>query len=332
MRAGTLVFRAAGASPRRSHSVSYVTIVHHAAVPAATSPLTYFQAVVLGLLQGVTELFPVSSLGHTVLFPTLFGWNALVRAQSDTESFWLALVVMLHVGSAIGLLIYFWRDWVGIVRGFFHTLVTRRIETSTERLAWLIVLATIPAGILGLALEHPIRVALAKPAAAAFFLMVNGVMLIGAERLRRRAEVRSLAAREGLNPEGGRQLETLDYKEAAVIGTFQSAALIPGISRDGVVMVGGLVRGLDNEDAAKFAFLLATPIILAAGIVKAPDLTGPLGNGIRGQAIVAALSAAFASVIAVHYLLRYFRKGNLIPFGIYCLVFGAGMLIYTAVS
>jgi len=295
-------------------------------------PLSWFQAVVLGLLQGVTELFPVSSLGHTVLFPTLFGWNSLVDAQSDTQSFWLALVVMLHVGSAIGLLIYFWRDWVRIVQAFFHTLATRRVETSSERLAWLIVFATIPAGIIGLALERPIRVALSKPTVAAVFLMVNGLMLIGAERLRKRAEVRSLARREGLNVEGFRDLDTLDYREALVIGTFQAAALIPGISRDGIVMAGGLVRGLDNEDAAKFAFLLATPIILAAGLFKFSDLTGPLGDGLRGQAVVAAVFAAIGSIVSVHFLLRYFKTKNLIPFGIYCLVFGGAMVVYTTVS
>ena len=327
-----LLFRAAVSPVRAAPPVTSLSIAHHAIVPAVASPLTYFQAVVLGLLQGVTELFPVSSLGHTVLFPTLFGWNSLVKAQSDTESFWLAFVVMLHVGSAVGLLIYFWRDWVRIVRGFLRTLVTRKIETSTERLAWLIVLACIPVGILGLLFEHPVRVALAKPEVAAVFLMVNGVMLIGAERLRKGAEVRALAAREGLNREGYRKLETLEYKEAIVIGTFQTLALIPGMSRDGVVMVGGLLRGLDNEDAAKFSFLLATPIILAAGVFKFPDLTGPLGAGIRGQAVVAAVSAAIAAVFAVHFLLRYFRNNNLIPFGIYCLVFGGGMVVYTAVS
>jgi undecaprenyl-diphosphatase len=306
--------------------------LHSVAIPAATEPLTWLQAVVLGLLQGVTELFPISSLGHTVLFPTLFGWNGLVHAQSDTESYWLALVVMLHVGSAVGLLIYFWRDWVKIIRAFFRTLATRRAETPEERLAWLIVLATIPAGLIGLALEHPIRVALSKPEVAAVFLMVNGLMLIGAERLRKRAEVRSLARREGLNVEGYRDLDTLEYREAVAIGTFQAAALIPGISRDGVVMAGGLLRGLDNEDAARFAFLLATPIILAAGIFKFSDLTGPLGTGIRGQAVVAAVFAAIGSIASVHFLLRYFKRGNLIPFGIYCLVFGGAMVIYTTVT
>src|SRR5579863_794121 len=163
---------------------------HAAGVVASGSPISWFQAVVLGLLQGVSELFPVSSLGHTVLFPTLFGWHTVVDMQSKPESPWLAFIVMLHVGSALGLLAYFWRDWVEIVTAFFRTLAKRRIETPTERLAWLIVIASIPAGILGLALEHEIRVALAKPAAAAWFLMVNGVILLSAERVRKRSEVR----------------------------------------------------------------------------------------------------------------------------------------------
>jgi len=201
---------------------------------AAHNLISSFQAIVLGVLQGATELFPVSSLGHTVLFPNLFGWHNVVAWQSESESPWLAFVVMLHVGSAIGLLIYFWRDWVAIVKAFFATLGKRRIETPTERLAWLIISATIPVGILGVALEHPIRVALAKPLSAAIFLMVNGCILLAAERFRRRAEVRALALREGLNEEGSRRLETLEFKEAGVIGVAQSSALIAGISRDGM--------------------------------------------------------------------------------------------------
>jgi undecaprenyl-diphosphatase len=295
--------------------------------------ITTFQAVVLGILQGATELFPVSSLGHTVLFPTLFRWHNIVTWQSQPESPWLAFVVMLHVGSAIGLLIYFWRDWIAVIRAFFATLAKRRIETSTERLAWLIICATIPVGILGLAREHLIRDALAKPLAAAVFLMVNGCMLIYAERYRRRSEVRELARREGLNPEGGRRLETLEFREAGVIGVAQSAALIPGISRDGVVMTAGLVRGLDNSDAARFGFLLATPLILAAGLAKFSDLTGPLGGGgIRGAAVVAAIFAAITAIITVHFLTKYFEKRNLVPFGIYCLVFGAFMVVFTLVA
>jgi undecaprenyl-diphosphatase len=293
----------------------------------ASAPLTWFQAAVLGVLQGVTELFPISSLGHTVLFPTLFGWHNLVRVQSRPESFWLAFVVMLHVGSAVGLLIYFWRDWVAIIKGFFRTLRTRKVETPTEHLAWLIIAASIPTGILGLLLEHPVRVALAKPTAAAVFLVINGVILIGAERLRKRG---ALAA-PGTQGGRARPLDTLTYKEATGIGFVQSTALIAGISRDGVCMTAGLLRGLSNEDAARYAFLLATPIILAAGLFKLSDLTGPLGAGIRGQAVLAAVCAAIAAIFAVHFLMRYFRTRNLVPFGIYCIVFGLAMVIYTTV-
>ena len=301
---------------------------------AATHNLiSTFQAIVLGVLQGATELFPVSSLGHTVLFPTLFRWHNVVSWQSQSESPWLAFVVMLHVGSAVGLLIYFWRDWIAIIGAFFTTLGKRRIETPTERLAWLIIAATIPVGILGVALEHPVRVALAKPLSAAIFLMLNGCILLAAERYRRRSEVRALAAREGLNPEGARRLDTLEYREAGVIGVAQPSALIAGISRDGVVMTAGLARGLDNSDAARFGFLLATPPILAAGVYKVGDLTGPLGNGgVRGAAVIAAGFAAVTAIITVHFLTRYFKNRNLTPFGIYCLLFGAAMVVFTLVA
>jgi undecaprenyl-diphosphatase len=238
---------------------------------------------------------------------------------------------MLHVGSAIGLLIYFWRDWIALIKGFFATIPKRRIDTPTERLAWLIVVATIPVGILGLLLEKVIRQALAKPLSAAIFLMVNGCILLFAERYRRRAEVRELARREGLNPEGYRALDTMDFREAAIIGTAQTSALIAGISRDGVVMTAGLMRGLDNADAARFGFLLATPPILAAGLFKLSDLTGPNGNGIRGAAVIAAVCAAITAVFTVHFLTRYFRKGNLRPFGVYCLLFGAFMTLFTII-
>ncbi|HEY4810084.1 MAG TPA: undecaprenyl-diphosphate phosphatase [Solirubrobacteraceae bacterium] len=298
------------------------------AIPLA-SAISYFQAIVLGALQGITELFPVSSLGHTVLFPTLFGWNKLVDAQSQKESFWVAFVVTLHVGSALGLLAYFWRDWVQIVRGFLRTLTTRRIETADERLAWLIIAASIPAGVLALALQHPLQTLTAKPKVAAVVLMVNGLILFAAERFRRRAEVRELAAREGAKPDGARELNTLEYREAVVVGVAQSTALVAGISRDGVTMGAGLARGLDHSDSARFAFLLATPIILAAGIVKLPDLLGHQGDGIRGQALVACIVAAVTAVITVAFLVRYFKTRTLVPFAIYCLLFGLGMVVYT---
>jgi undecaprenyl-diphosphatase len=291
---------------------------------------TTFRSIVLGALQGLSELFPVSSLGHTVLFPKLFGWNQIVAFQSRTESPWLAFIVMLHVGSAVGLLIYFWRDWIAIIKGFFTTLRMRRIETSTERLAWLIIAASIPTGILGILLEHAARVATAKPEVAAVFLVVNGFILFGAERLRRRSEVRELAGGEAAKADGGRSLDSLRYREGAFVGFAQAAGLIAGISRDGMCMAAGLLRGLDNADAAKFGFLLATPIILAAGIFKVGDLTGPNGDGIRGAAFLAAVVAAIVAVFTVHFLTRYFRKGNLNPFAAYCVLFGAAMVVYNA--
>jgi len=295
----------------------------------ATSPITYLQAIVLGVLQGATELFPISSLGHTVLFPTLFGWNKLVDAQSRPESFWLAFIVMLHVGSALGLLFYYRRDWAQIIGAFFRTLSTRRARTGTERLAWLIIVASIPAGILGLAFEHELRTLTAKPEVAAIFLMVNGCALFAAERFRRRAEVRELAVREGAKADGGRELDTLEYREAFIVGAVQSTALVAGISREGVTMGAGLARGLDHSDSARFAFLLATPIILAAGLFKLPDLLGHLGNGVRGQALVACVSAAVTAVFTVSFLVRYFKTRTLIPFAVYCLLFGLAMVIYT---
>ena len=292
--------------------------------------ITTLQAVILGVLQGVSELFPISSLGHTVLLPHLFGWSNIVRWQSAAESPWLAFIVMLHVGSAIGLLGYFWRDWVAIVRAFLRTLRRRRIEASTERLAWLIVVASVPVGVIGIALEHILRVATARPEIAAIFLTVNGLMLLGAEQLRRRSAVRE-RARHGAGEKDGRDLSSLAFREAAVIGLGESTALIAGISRDGVVMAGGLLRGLDNEDAARFGFLLATPIILAAGVLKLGDLLGANGDGgVRLAALIAAGCAAVTAVITVHFLTRWFARGSLRPFGVYCLVFGAAMIAYNA--
>ena len=264
-----------------------------------------------------------------MLFPTLFGWGRVVAIQSQSESPWLAFVVMLHVGSALGLLWFYRHDWVQIITAFLRTLPKRRIETPTERLAWLIVVASIPAGVLGLAFEHTFRTLTAKPLAAAVALIANGVVLLAAERYRRRAEVRALAVREGAKRDGGRELRTLEYREALLIGAAQSTGLVAGISREGVTMGAGLARGLDHSDSARFAFLLATPIILAAGIFKLPDLTGHLGNGIRGQAIAACAAAALAAVFTVRFLVGYFRTRTLTPFAVYCLLFGLVMILYT---
>ncbi len=290
--------------------------------------MTYFQAIFLGLLQGVTELFPVSSLGHTVILPKLLGWNDLVAAQSANESFFLAFLVGLHVATALALLVFYWRTWVDIVRGILVSLGTRRIETSTQRLGWLLAVATIPAGLVGVAFEHPLRTLFAKPLAAAAFLFLNGLVLATAEVLRRRAAVRSIAVAHGLNPEGARRLDTLEFREAGLVGLAQVFALLAGISRSGITMAAGLGRGLDHEDAARFSFLLATPIILAAGVYKLPDLLGPNGHGVVGQVLAGSAAAAVAAYVSVRSLTRYFTTRTLTPFAVYCLVAGAGLVVW----
>ena len=294
--------------------------------------ISYFQAIIIGLLQGITELFPVSSLGHSVIVPGLLGWDNIVKAQSANESFYLAFLVGLHVATALALLWFFREDWVRIIPGFFRSLRHRRIETKDERLAWLLVVATIPAGITGLLLEHSLRTLLAKPEAASIFLVVNGAILALGERARRRSEVRALAVEHGLNEDGARRLDTLEFQEAGVVGIAQILALFAGISRSGITMVAGLVRGLDHEDAARFSFLLATPIILAAGVYKLPDLLGHNGNGIRGQVVVGSIVAAASALFAVRFLLRYFQSRNLNPFAWYCLTVGAASAIYFALN
>ena len=306
-----------------------ITTAHHFALIVAhsggvghalaqQSKITFFQAIVLGILQGVSELFPVSSLGHAVVFPALFDWHNLVASESKPESFWLAFVVALHVGTALALVAFFWRDWTAIVGGLVHSTITRTITTPTERLGWLLVVATIPAGITGLLLEHELRVLFSKPLAASIFLVVNGFILFGGELARRRAEIRE---RRGHLP--ARELKTLDFREAGVIGTAQVLALLAGISRSGITMVAGLIRGLDYQDAARFSFLLATPVILLAGVFKIPDLLGPLGDGVRAQALVGALCAFVGAFVSVAFLTRYFKTRTLWPFGLYCLAMGS---------
>jgi undecaprenyl-diphosphatase len=297
--------------------------------------ISYLQSVVIGLLQGATELFPVSSLGHSVLVPALIGgsWQHLVTESatgSSEASPYLAFIVALHVATAMALLWFFRTDWVRIIRGFFRTLKTRKVETSDERLAWLIVVATIPVGLTGLLLEHTFRTLFAKPLAAAIFLMINGIILLLGERLRRASNVQDPVAEIGPSEDGStavlverRTLHRLAYREAGFIGLFQTLALFAGISRSGVTMVAGLLRGLDHEDAARFSFLLATPVILAAGVLKLPSLAGPAGAHIHGQVVVGMLVAGAAAYLSIKYLVRYFETRTLTPFAIYSLVAGA---------
>lgn len=323
--------------------------------------LSYLQAIVLGALQGVTELFPVSSLGHSVLVPAWLGgsWADLITqgtTQDSGASPYLTFVVALHVATALALLVFYRHDWARLIGGFITSLRVRRIETPTQRLAWLIVVATIPVGITGLALEHVLRTLFARPLASAVFLSLNGFILLGGERLRRRAAERStarptpdgaatgapspgdrpvrgrsaggrseLAARTAPARTGfpHRELSTLAYREALVVGAVQTFALLAGISRSGVTMVAGLTRGLDHEEAARFSFLLATPVILAAGVLKLPSLAGPAGRGIHGQVVVGAIVAGVAAYASVRFLTRWFTTRTLTPFAVYCLAAGA---------
>jgi undecaprenyl-diphosphatase len=307
-------------------------VLHH-----QVNHLSYFHAIVMGLLQGVTELFPVSSLGHSVILPQLLGWTDLATAQSQPESFYLAFIVGLHVGTAVGLLAFYWRDWVRLVGAFFATLRTRRVESPDQRFIWLLIFATIPVGIVGLVFEHRLRVLFAKPFAASVFLAINGVILIGGELIRRRTlankgRLRTAKGRHAAVPDdaggGFRRLETLTFTRGTAIGSTQILALFAGISRSGVTMVAGITEGLDHEDAARFSFMLATPVIFLAGLLKLSDLTGPLGNGIRTQTVVAAICAGIAAWVSVKFLVRYFQTKTLWPFGVYCLLAGTACAIY----
>jgi undecaprenyl-diphosphatase len=353
--------------------------------------MTYPEAMVVGLIQGVTELFPVSSLGHNVLIPALVGGSwARDLSVAAPESPYLAFIVGLHVATAIALLIYFWRDWIRIIRGFFSSIRRRDITTADEKLAWMIIVATIPVGFAGLLFEHTFRVLFGKPVLAAVFLVVNGLILFSGEKFRTKksraadaeaAQERNLAAptqvqREpaagvaavGLAAagEGGatvmparraghgshaavkdaqaeraaeleaairadRRLSKLDFLQTVIIGAAQILALLAGISRDGVTMVTGMFRGLSREDAARFAFLLATPVILAAGALKMGDLIHK-GHGIYGPILAGSILSGVGAYVSVRFLVRYFQTRTLTPFAIYCVLFGVGSIIYLQVK
>ena len=287
--------------------------------------LTYLEAIVVGAFQGVTELFPVSSLGHSVLIPALVGgeWARDLNVSAP-ESPYLAFIVGLHVATAAALLVFFWRDWVRIIGGFLTSVRHRRVRTPDERLAWLIIVATIPVGIAGLLLEHLFRTTLGRPIPAAAFLIANGVVLFVGERLRRKAEPTE-------ESDSDNRLATMSLGRGTLIGSAQVLALLPGISRSGVTMVAGLLRGLSHQDAARFSFLLATPVILAAGVLKIPDLFGPLGNGIHGQVLAGSIASFVSAYLAVRFLTRYFHTRTLTPFAIYCAIAGTASLIWLTV-
>ena len=368
-----------------SHLTYLAPMAHltHTAPAVHPTHLTYAEAGIVGLLQGITELFPVSSLGHAVLIPAIIGgqWATDLNV-SKAESPYLAYIVGLHVATATAMIIFFWRDWVRIIGAFFGSLRhffvpepgTRRFEPqgTDQKLAWMIILATIPVGIAGLLLEHTFRTVFSRPLLTSSFLFVNGLILLAGERARRRgadAELQQVAfdqqmaaerqtagvAAGGHGPVGAgrhssgqralkqeqaslavqadRRLTGLGFLTAIGLGAMQILALLPGISRDGIVMVSGMFRGLSRQDAARFSFLLSAPVILAAGVLKIGDLTGPLGAGIRGQVIFGSVLSGVGAYLALRFLVRYLSdpKRTLMPFAIYCMVAGLGAFIILAV-
>jgi undecaprenyl-diphosphatase len=275
--------------------------------------MTALQAIITAILQGVTELFPVSSLGHAVVLPRLLGWHIDQEAPD-----YLPFLVVLHLGTAAALLVYFWRDWWDIATSLVG-IGEEHQRHANWRLLMLIVVATIPAVILGYALEKWFRSLFGVPAVAAVFLIVNGFVLFAGERLRRRA--------------GERTLTEMHWGEALVIGLWQSTALIPGISRSGATMVGGLLMGFHHREAAHFSFLIATPVILGAAVLEVPKLMHA-HTAIGGVAWIAGVVAGITAFASVAFLMRYFRRHDfdaLDPFAYYCWAAGAlalGLLLF----
>lgn len=272
----------------------------------------------MGLLQGASELFPVSSLGHAVLVPSLLGWSF---KQSDPT--FVPFLTLLHIGTATALLILYRKEWISIIRGFFTAAFAGAMRNDSERLAMLLLTGTIPAAVLGVFLENRIKALFASPYEAAAFLIVNGFLLLGFEMLRRRTERRAGVESESRTQQEAHfgSAERISFRAAAIVGACQALAFLPGISRSGVTIGGGLIAGLRHEEAARFSFLLATPTILGAGILEVPQL---FTAGVPvGEYVLSAVLAGIAAYASARFLIRYFRSGRLDPYGWYCIAAGA---------
>lgn len=344
--------------------------------------VTYLEAIVIGFVQGVAELFPVSSLGHAVIIPALIGgsWKTTLDMTAP-QSPYLAVIVALHVATACALIVFFRHDWVRIIKGLISSVRERRIATPYEKLAWLLIIGTIPVGIAGIILDKLLREHLGKPALAGVFLALNGLVLLAAERMRGGQAAAADAEADADSGAGGRssrrgadaptvsgggsrrraapaahgggtatlvreldrngrelppdiasdvRLARLDRKTAIQLGSAQILGLFPGLSRSGATIVAGLFKGLRHDDAARFAFLLATPAILGAGVYKLPELAKPENSGVIGPAIAGSLVAFVASYASVRFLVKYFETKTLTPFAIYCIVAGLASAAYFA--
>lgn len=290
--------------------------------------LNIWQTIFLALLQGVTELFPISSLGHTVIFPGLFGWADIeTNTACGGQSCFLPIIVALHLGTSIALVAYFWRDWLQVILTLINSIKRGEVRTGTEEwISWLIIIGTIPAGLIGIFLQTPLKELFASPVIAAAFLVVNGSILFAGERLRLRSEAKyatlSVKEREAQH----RPLSSLTWKDAVVVGLAQSLALIPGISRSGTSMVAGLGVRLNHEDAARFSFLLGTPVIGAAALLEIPQLLGQSANTWL-LVVIGMLLSGIAAYLSTKFLMKYFETGRLDPFAYYCWAAGLISLI-----
>jgi undecaprenyl-diphosphatase len=288
--------------------------------------ITFFQSILIGLLQGFTELFPISSLGHSVIYTWLFGWNNITSSQSQHHSFFLYYLVALHVATSIALIIFYRKIWYKVAKGFFGSVAKRKIDNPDARLAWLLIFATVPIGIIGIVFEGTLREQFAKPLSAIIFIILNGFLLLATEEYIRKKKLKS--ENYSFSQTTYRVSEKLNLPRAFVIGVAQIGALFAGISRSGITMMSGLVSGLSHEDAARFSFLLATPVILGAGILKLPQFfSDQAAAGMHGQIYAGAIAAGISAYISVKFLDKYFQTKTLRPFGIYCVAFGATMLI-----
>jgi undecaprenyl-diphosphatase len=274
--------------------------------------MSLWQAVLFGALQGVTELFPISSLGHSVVLPRLLHWNI-----DQTDPNFLIFLVATHAATALVLFFYFWKDWQKIFVGLVSSLKDREIRDTNVygKLGWLLVVGTIPAGILGLLFEDVLKHLFASPQIVAFVLIVNGIMLWLADQLARK---RSKVTESGSDE----RIAKLSWMDSIKVGLFQCIALLPGFSRTGATLTGSLLTGLSYEDSARFAFLLATPIIVAAAVLKLPELMTQTGSTALLPTLVGALAAGICAYFSVKYLLKYFETKTLRPFAIYCLIAG----------
>ena len=263
--------------------------------------LNLIQALLLGGLQGITELFPISSLGHSVVLPKLLGWNI-----NQNDPYFLSFLVATHTATCLVLFLFFWQDWKKIISGFFRSLTRREIRDDDKdaKMAWLLIVATVPAGILGVLFQDTLKSLFAAPNIVAFVLIMNGIMLAGGDYLQRK--VREIPAK-------------LTWGKGIFVGLMQCLALIPGFSRTGSTMVGGLLTGLTHEEAARFSFLLATPIIAGATLVKLPDI---LNGGNLSISLIGGLSSGIFAYLSVKFLTKYFETKKLWPFALYCIAFG----------